>query len=253
MYYFYQSQRDPHLRSDNYDNGPVIYIANYWTAKSPRNLVIFSNADEVEIRINGKAIRRQKPDHGEDVPFGDGSGFDQAYWMKNAAQPQYERQQEIKSPVYNGGNCKALPHPPFTFQDIAFEPGELKAIAYLKGVPIAETVRKTPGAPVSIAVTVSLEGKALAANGGDLVFVHAAILDASGTVVHDASTPVTFAMEGPATLIGDNPAIAEAGISSILLRSTLQASSIKIRAHGAGLREGDATIRSIRQARTELR
>ncbi len=67
MYEFYRSQTPRDARAA--DGNAVVFIANYWTENSPGNVVVFSNADEVELSINGRPFRRQGPDHGEDTPF----------------------------------------------------------------------------------------------------------------------------------------------------------------------------------------
>ena len=56
-YYFYSSQRDMKCEEDC-----VLKIASYWNSKSPTDVKVFSNADEVELYLNGKLIGRQKPD-----------------------------------------------------------------------------------------------------------------------------------------------------------------------------------------------
>ena len=61
-YYFYQSQRDPHLKMDSIDSGPMIFISNYWTENSPRDVTVFSNCDSVQLFLNGESITTQIPD-----------------------------------------------------------------------------------------------------------------------------------------------------------------------------------------------
>lgn len=244
LYYFFQSQRNPREHGTHYDSGPMVFIANYWTAKSWRKVAVFSNADEVVLLLNGREIRRQKPDSGPDVPFGDDTGFDQTYWMHEAGMPKDKRVRDVNLSIYGGGNCRALRHPPFTFDDVDFEPGELKAVAYLDGQPVAETVRRTPGPAVAVQLNVDLSGRDFTASGSDLVFVHAAIVDAAGTTVPDATHSVHFDVDGPAQLIGDNPRAAEAGIASILLRSTTRPGEVRLRASVTGLRKAAMSLAS---------
>jgi beta-galactosidase len=245
LFHFFRSQRSPDLHSESFDSGPMVYIANYWKADSPRDVVVFSNADEVRLLLDGREIGRQRPDHGPDRPFGDDSGFNLNYWLSHSeAPPKDERRRDTHQPVYDGGNGGALLHPPFTFKDVGFQPGELKAVAYRDGRSVAEHLRRTPGAPVGLRLRVELDGQPLAADGGDLVFVHADIVDAAGTVVPDASMPVHFELEGAGMLIGDNPHRAEAGIASILLRAGTHAGAIRLGASSAGLGKARATVRA---------
>jgi beta-galactosidase len=156
---------------------------------------VFSNCDEVELFLNGTSLGRQKPDQDK--------------------------------------SSTNLLHPPFTFKAGRFEPGELKAVAFLKGKVAAQHVVKTPGTAKRIDLSLDVTGKPLAA-GGDLVFVYARIVDANGTVIPDAAMPVEFAVEGDAQLIGNNSS-AEAGISTVLLRTGSNAGAIKLKATAAGL------------------
>ncbi|MFK2879202.1 glycoside hydrolase family 2 protein [Rhodanobacter hydrolyticus] len=243
LYHFFRSQRPPGLRDPRFESGPVVFIANYWTAKSPHDVVVFSNADEVVLLVNGREVQRRKPDSGPDVPFGDGSGFDLNYWQHQSGAPRDERASNVNQPIYGGGNARALAHPPFTFKDVTFEAGELKAVAYIGGHVVASQVRKTPGEAVALAMDVDLQGMDLAADGSDLVFVHATVVDAHGTTVPDATQLVAFEVDGPAELIGDNPRMAEAGIASVLLRSRKASGMIRLCAKAPSLAAAEFELR----------
>ncbi len=52
--YFYRSQKDP-------EKDPMVYIANYCTDSSPRNVTVFSNCDEVELFADGVSVGKAKP------------------------------------------------------------------------------------------------------------------------------------------------------------------------------------------------
>lgn len=195
-YYFFQSQRAPGEKIADGSGGPMVFAATWWTESSPTTVRVFSNCQEVELRLNGKSLGRQTPDRNRFTTH--------------------------------------LAHPPFTFRLGRFEPGELKAIAYLDGQPAAEHIVRTPGAPARLALSLDLSNRPLA-RGGDLVFVHAQIVDTNGTVVPTATSPVTFTVEGGAELIGDNPIAAEAGIATILLKTGPAAGPIRLRAHAESL------------------
>jgi beta-galactosidase len=195
-YYFFQSQRDPSEVLAGRAGGPMVFAATYWTENSPLNVRVYSNCEEVELILNGQSLGRQKPDQNR--------------------------------------MSTNLPHPPFTFKVGQFQPGELKAVAYLNGKAAAQHLVKNPGAPKRIELAIDLSGKPLSA-GGDLVFVYARIVDANGTVVPSASWPVKFEVNGDAQLIGDNPIAAEAGIATILLKTGLQVGPLSIKATAEGL------------------
>lgn len=245
MYYFFQSQRNPLVVHPEYSSGPMAYIANYWCPKSPADVVVFSNADEVELFVNGKSIARRKPDDGADTPFGDDTGFDLNYWLKSGAAPADERKKTVATPIYDGGNCRSLSHPPFTFAKVAYEPGELKAVAYIKGVEAATAIRRTPGEPHHLTLSVDLAGKDLVAGGGDVIFVHAEIRDALGTIVPQSAVTVRFDVAGEGVVIGESTRNAEAGVASTLLRSKRDPGIIGIQASADGLRPAEIKFRSI--------
>ncbi len=243
LYAFFQSQRDPRRSDKRYDSGPLVFIANYWTQASPRNVVLFSNTDEVALWINGRLWKRQRPDHGPSVAFGDGSGFNLNYWQSHPGAPRDVRVRDVAFPIYGGGNCDALPHPPFTFENVPFEPGELKAVAWLDGHPVAEHRRRTPGQPEQLLLSADLEGIAPVANGADVVFVHAHVADAAGTLVPTATAMVAFEVSAHAVLLGDTRRKAEAGIASALLRTGDQPGALTLQARAQGLKAARLTLR----------
>ncbi|MES2660412.1 MAG: hypothetical protein V4689_17440 [Verrucomicrobiota bacterium] len=62
-----------------------------------------------------------------------------------------------------------------------------------------------------------LSGKRVA-SGGNLLSVHARVVDANGTVVSDATTPAEFSISGDAEILVNNPSNAAAGMAPIVLR-----------------------------------
>ena len=196
---FYQSQRDPSetIRAGStVIGGPMAFIASWWTDKSPLTVRVYSNAEEVELFLNGKSLGRNKPD--------------------------------------TGVTANRLKHPPFTFLMPKFEAGELRAVAYCSGKPVAEHRVKTPGEPKALALSADLSGKPIVA-GGDLLFIYARVVDASGTVVPDSKSPITFTIEGDAKLVGENPINAEGGIAAILIKTGTKPGPVIVRGNGGNL------------------
>ncbi|HTJ14820.1 MAG TPA: glycoside hydrolase family 2 TIM barrel-domain containing protein, partial [Dinghuibacter sp.] len=120
-YYFFQSQRDAFTRRGS---APVVFIANWWTPfDTSGKVVVYSNADSVSLLVNGLRVATRRPDDGPDSPYGD--------W-DHGGNP------------FDGGNGRHLDHPPFTFTDVAFTPGSLRAVGYFHGDTVS-FVRHTPG------------------------------------------------------------------------------------------------------------
>ncbi len=86
------------------------------------------------------------------------------------------------------------------WDDVAYAPGELKAVAYKHGQPWAETVRRTTGP--AVAIKLEADRAELRADGRDLGFITVKVVDANGEVVPTAGNLVKFAVNGPAEIAG---------------------------------------------------
>jgi beta-galactosidase len=219
-YYFFQSQRDPR------NAGPAVFAATYWTERaSPSKVVIYSNCDEVELLVNGRSVGRQKPDKGPDTPYG--------------------TEYDMGGKPFDGGNCRNLEHAPFTFTGVRYEAGELKAVGFLLGTKVAEHRVFTPGQPAGLAIEIALGPKPLSADGADVVFVRAYILDAEGHPVPTAENSVRFTVTGDAHIVSPSETKAEAGIATVLLQAGGKKGKISVRATSDGLTPGEHTFNSV--------
>ncbi|NHM06615.1 glycoside hydrolase family 2 protein [Flavobacterium sp. CYK-4] len=198
-YYFYQSQRDADVvLSPNLVSGPMVYIANYWTENSPQEVRVFSNCDQVALYINEVLLEKKSPQ----------------------THPDSDR----------------LQHPPFVFSLPKYQAGTLRAEGFIDGKKVAEHLVKSPQAAAKIELSYDLSGVPISKEGSDVIFVYAKITDANGTLIPNATDLVTFALEGAdAEFIGQNPMPAEAGISTILLKTTKFEKPIRITASVANL------------------
>jgi len=245
VYYFYQSQRRPDLIHAQIDSGPMVFIANAWTERvSPAKVVVYSNCDEVELFVNGKSVGVRKPDQGPNTEYGERvTGYEVDYWLTDEEQHKWkEGSVESKDDTgivlvnrHDGGNCRHLERAPFTFEGVVYEPGELKAIGRIAGVDQVQFIVRTPLDPVTLSIRIDTSGKELAADGSDFVFAYAEIRDANGTVVPSANHEVTFEVEGPAVIVGENPIQAEAGIATVLLQSRPFPGEVNVTVHARGL------------------
>ncbi|MFC7669795.1 DUF4982 domain-containing protein [Hymenobacter humi] len=200
-YYFYQSQNGPVAGRNDFGK-PMVYIANYWQPTSSKQVVVYSNCEEVELQLNGKTVARQRPDA---TMFAD-----------------------------------RLAHAPFTFAVPAFAPGTLRAVAYRNGKSAATTERRTPGAAHHLQLTYDRSGRDAAPQ--DVVFVYASVVDANGTVLPEATAAIRFAVQGAAELVGDNPVKAEAGIATVLLKTGLTKGPLQLTATAEGVPEASLKL-----------
>ncbi len=182
-YWFFRSQRDAGETIAGRPVGPVVFIANYWTADSPLEVRVFSNCEEVALYLNGKLVERRQPD--------------------------------------TSRVCTSLKHAPFTFRPDRFQPGTLQAIGYISGREVARFERRTPGKLNGLTLEFDLSGRPFAAGDKDTTFCYASLKDKAGTLVPTARVPVFFGTSGPAQLIGENPIMSEAGIATTLVASDI--------------------------------
>ncbi|MFK7735065.1 MAG: beta-galactosidase GalB [Pirellulaceae bacterium] len=81
------------------------------------------------------------------------------------------------------------------WDDVVYEPGELQAVAFKDGKPWSSTVVNTAGQPAEVRLTV--DRKHVRADGTDLCFVTARIVDSNGTLVPQADNELKFQVAGP--------------------------------------------------------
>lgn len=106
---------------------------------------------------------------------------------------------------------------------------------------MAFDVVNTAGEPSAIALSVDISGREIAKDHLDVVFVYAKIVDENGNVVPSDSSEVFFEIQennASTELIGQNPVKAEAGIATILLRTTGLTRPLIIKAMATNLKEG---------------
>lgn len=204
-YYFYQSQRDPSERSAHYASGPMVHIASRWQADSALDVRVFSNAEQVELFLNGKSLGKQSPD-------------------KNS-------------------NTTNLKHPPFTFAIDEFVAGELTARAYISGKPVAEHKVVTPGAATQLKLALDTSGKAPQAGVKDVVFVYAQLLDANGNPTYDNNLNVNFSVEGDARLVSPVQIATEAGVATALIEIGSSLENISLSASAENIAAATLTVK----------
>jgi beta-galactosidase len=84
------------------------------------------------------------------------------------------------------------------WDEVKYEPGELKVIAYKQGRKWAEATRRTTGP--AVALKLEADRNRLRGDGADLSFVTVKVVDARGDIVPDTEPTVQFEVTGPATL-----------------------------------------------------
>jgi len=144
----------------------------------------------------------------------------------------------------------------YTFKDIEFRSGLIKAVGYdVAGNQICTAEKKTAGEPKSIRLTVHTAPDGLLANGADLALIDVEVVDENGDRNPIAFNMIDYELEGPAEWRGgigqgpDNYILAtslpvELGVNRVLIRSTLKAGTIKLSAKTEGLKSASVEIKS---------
>jgi beta-galactosidase len=143
----------------------------------------------------------------------------------------------------------------FAFADVAWEPGEIKAVASSGGRPVATQVKRTAGPAVALKLTPITGPDGLRADGADILLVDVEALDARGERVPTVQQRVDFDVAGPGTWRGgynsgkinstNNIYLdLEAGISRVAIRAGRTAGAISVRARSEGLTAATATVTS---------
>ena len=98
-----------------------------------------------------------------------------------------------------GRREKAHSYDRLTWDDVRYEPGSLRAIAYKNGQKWAEELVETTGKPAALQVTA--EKTELKNDGTDLSFIRVAVVDSQGRVVARSKNHLKFSVTGPAEII----------------------------------------------------
>jgi beta-galactosidase len=141
------------------------------------------------------------------------------------------------------------------WNDIIYEPGELKAVAYKDDKEIGQAVIRTSGEPAAIRLTP--DRKELAATGEDLCYILVEAVDENGTLCSLADNLIHFEVEGPAEIaaVGNgNPLSLEPfqadyrklfyGKAMLILRTKEgQGGKVRVRAESDGLIAAEVSVK----------
>ena len=144
------------------------------------------------------------------------------------------------------------------WDEVKYEPGEVRVVAYREGKRWAEDAVRTTGPAARL--TLKADRAALDADGSDLSFVTVSVADKAGLTAPRAKNRIHFELFGPGEIVAvDNgdPTSHESfqskeraafnGLCLVVVRSKAGApGSIKLRAYSEGLKSADVTVRSRR-------
>ncbi len=184
-------------------------MTDHWNRAegSKLSLITYTNADEVELVLNGKILGRQQND------------------KANAKQRNQIR-----------------------WNDIAYQPGYLEAVARTNGQVVARHRIETTNAATRLAA--QADQQTWKADGIDLQHIRIAALDNKGRLVQTCSEEITFSVEGPAQIVGvingdinsnemtvGNKRSLYNGTCTVILRSARQAGPVTLTATAGGIKK----------------
>lgn len=208
-YYMFMAQRPPVAGKGIAESGPMVFIAHEMTPFSGKDVVVYSNCDEVRLTVNkgGKTYtyRKDKSRKGMPSPI---ITFPGVYdFMEGKALSRENKGNEVY----------------------------LLAEGLMDGKVVA-THRVTPARrPEKLILSVDNEGTGLKADGSDFVTVIASVTDKQGRVKRLNNDYIRFAVEGEGRILGDasilaNPAPVKWGTAPVLVQSTTRPGKIRITA-----------------------
>lgn len=141
---------------------------------------------------------------------------------------------------------------------VLYEPGELAAVGYEKGVETSRSVLRTAGKPAGIRL--KPDRSVLKAEFGDLSYVTVELVDAAGNICHNAANTIYFTVHGAGSIVAvgnSNPVSEEKyignqrrvyeGRAMVVIRSSGEPGDIVLTAAADGIPPASVTIQARRQ------
>lgn len=144
----------------------------------------------------------------------------------------------------------------FRWDEVVYQPGELSVVTFKDGNFWANSTVRTTGDPASIQL--SVDRAEITADGLDLAYITAAVVDQRGDIVPEANNLITFTLDGPGGIIAtDNgdpadftsfPSLernAYSGLAGLILRGqSSKEGVITVGATADGLQAGMIVVNS---------
>lgn len=142
----------------------------------------------------------------------------------------------------------------FTFKNIKWQAGTIKAISYdTNGNKLSEVSMSTAGKPASIKLTLNTNPNGMIADGADLALITVEVTDTKGNRCPVSNDMINFTLDGPAEwrgglaqgprnfILSKNLPV-ECGINRVFVRSTTKAGKITVTASAKGLKSSKIQI-----------
>ena len=164
----------------------TLEIAPHWNWKGRKGekipVYVYTNGDEAELFLNGRSLGRRRKQLVPDYSPVRGKDVNKAY-ADFRDNPYYAICDRYR----------------LRWLDVPYEPGELRVVAWNKGMRIGEKAMRTADRPV--AVRLSCDRASLPADGETLAWVEVDLVDAAGTREPLADNDVAFRLDGPGRIV----------------------------------------------------
>jgi beta-galactosidase len=168
----------------------TVHLAPHWNWEGHEGekvpVFVYTNGDEAELFLNGVSLGRRKKIDPDKVKTSMAIAADLEYSVSS---------DDEENPYFEIVDAYRL-----RWLDVAYEPGELKAVAYDNGKLIGEAIVKTAGNADNLNLTP--DRTTLKADGMDLCYVTIEMVDSDGIVCPLAMDMLEFNVEGAARMMG---------------------------------------------------
>jgi beta-galactosidase len=153
-----------YLYQSQWSNKPVLHLLPHWTwpghEGKPIPVHCYTSFNRVELFLNGKSIGKKSH-----------------YYQHKVLESNYR----------------------FVWNDVPYEAGELKVVAYNRDGVAAEFAIRTAGQPKAIELV--SDRSAMTPDGDDMAFVTVKVVDENGVLCPRADHSVSYEVEGPAEIV----------------------------------------------------
>lgn len=209
-YYMFKTHQKPGSMHRNKVVEPMVYIAHTMSPFSDKDVVVYSNCDEVRLHFTSdgevQTYQRDKSTLGTPYPV---ITFKDIYDFRDDKRLSREKREDD---IY------------------------LLAEGYIDGEKVTEHKVLPARRPAQIVLSMDNENTTLTADGSDFVTIIASITDKNGVVKRLNNYQIVFSVEGEAELINTaetmtNPMPIHWGTAPAIIRATTNAGKIVVKAH----------------------
>ena len=155
----------------------TVHLLPHWNWNAGDKVPVFAYAsgEEAELFLNGRSLGRRRKREDLEYPL-DFNEADNGFRGEQRDNPYYRICDKYR----------------FRWYDVSFEPGELRVVAYRKGVRIGEDIRRTAGGPVAVRLSLDPHSKP----SDELVYVQVDVVDEHGVRNPLAMNRIRFSISG---------------------------------------------------------